>query len=220
MISLVLALSLAADPALARQLEQALATARERVQARPAAVESAAASPVAASPIDVVRPALAPKPRLAAEPLTLKADEGVSTTWLAGVILLAAAAAAAYWRSRKRLALPLALRIIQHTGLGKGRDLVVVEHDGRRMLLAVTSNSISVLQNAPVEAMHEASERAPRGVAAFEHELRRAVEQPQHEHGRDHGSRLDDALARGRDALLSEPRSEGEALRRKLGRVA
>ncbi|MCC7108249.1 MAG: flagellar biosynthetic protein FliO [Deltaproteobacteria bacterium] len=242
---LALALALAAAPApaataapaaaaapaatsLDRKLDLALAAARA------SAANASAAN--AAAPVAVTAPALtapaatavtaesaAARSTAATAPLTLKPAEG-SWTGLGGAALLAAVAGAAWWLTRKRSALPAGLRVVQHASLGKGRDLVVVDHQGRRLLLGVTGSGISVLRDddappappAPLPAPAPASaatavDAAPRlrGLAAFEAELSRAAfDAPAAERGDD-----------PRAALLA-PLSEDEALRRKLGRTA
>ena len=217
----------AAAPAatsLDRKLDMALAAAR--ASAANAATPGAVPAPVAlAAPAAtaVTAESAAARPAAAAAPLTLKPAEG-SWTGLGGAALLAAVAGAAWWLKRKRSALPAGLRVVQHASLGKGRDLVVVDHQGRRLLLGVTGSGISVLRDddappapaaprsAPApESAAPAVDAAPRlrGLAAFEAELSRAAfDAPAAE-------RTDDPRA----ALLA-PLSEDEALRRKLGRTA
>ena len=216
MTPLLFSLALAAAPspvtggdALDRKLDAALAAAR------------AHASEAAAVPVQLASPAPA-QAAIAPAPLALKAPES-STTGMGGALLLAAVAGAAWWAKRKRGAQVAVLRVVQHAGLGKGRDLVVVDHGGRRMLLGVTGASIAVLRDdeAPVPATLDqaVAPAAPldharplaRGIAAFEEELTRATEPATSPPG----SAFDVARA----ALLA-PRSEDEALRRKLGRSA
>lgn len=216
-LSLVLAAGSPPSPvaALDRKLDAALATARAHADDA-----AASTSPAAVASANVPTGALAVAPaaardRPAAAPLTLRPAER-STTGIGGVLLLGALGGAAWWAKRKRGAREIGLRLVQHTGLGKGRSLVVVEHGGRRLLLGVTGSSIAVLRDdeapgAPtaLETAHADLRPLSRGIAAFEQELTRASAPSMFEptHGGDPAR-----------AELLAPRSEDEALRRKLGK--
>jgi flagellar biogenesis protein FliO len=186
----------ASPDALKAQLDALLATPREREP-----------SPVA-RPIDDAPPVAERKP--VGKALTLKQEGNPGILPSVGAGILVAAVGGALWlQKKKRKADGINLRVLESASLGRGRDLIVVQHANRRILLGVTDHGISVLRDdgtAPVLASlpplpttpaaigEERAHVAP-GVALFERELVQRL---------------------AGEAARREPLTEDDALRKKL----
>lgn len=69
-------------------------------------------------------------------------------------VLCAVLVAALWWIRRKGLARPgssPSMRVIETLGLGAGREILLVEVAGRRLLLGMTPTTITTLQSSPLE---------------------------------------------------------------------
>ncbi len=186
MNALLLAVALAAtapDARVTRELDEALAVA----PAAPPTTAPLAAAPPTTAPLATARPTTEPPPLV----VGARAPETGAFPWVAGGGLVALAGAAWLAARRKRGARG-SLSVVESTALGKGRAVVIVDVEGRRILLGVTDHGITLLSSLPA---HE-GEAAP------------AREAPLHDERR---PSFDDALS-----FTDEVTDEDTRLRQKL----
>jgi len=89
--------------------------------------------------------------------IPFKADEPFWTPLIQAlviVVVLCAIALAALWAAQRRgaLKIPLGqrrLRVLERLVLGRGCTLVLIEYDGRRILVGQTAQMFSLLDSAP-----------------------------------------------------------------------
>ena len=111
----------------------------------------------------VVANAPTPAPTLPDEVLGQTRMTQPSTTWL--LLLLSAVAVAAVFAVRRRRRAVGALSVVDSASIGKGRQLLVVEVGGERMLLAASEGGVAVLKHNLRLAPRRAEAAAERGSA-------------------------------------------------------
>ncbi|MBK6697875.1 MAG: flagellar biosynthetic protein FliO [Myxococcales bacterium] len=169
-----------AESVAAAAAASAAAPVPEAPEPTPAVPRAApAAAPLVAAAATVAPPPAAPSPPIANTPAglptrpstplaladTTKAGGNDTAAKLLGGALVIAAAAI-FLRMRQKKVLPAKaqsrLRILKRQGVGSKSELLLVEADGREMLLGVTSQNIQLLATFDTSRSDDEGEDAPR----------------------------------------------------------